>query len=374
MTLHAEAEVAAGLQLMSLLTCTMTKEETPRPDITKAVARGDLASVRNIVDAAAAISFDAKIKTLNCTRIWNEQHPAYQAEDNRASIAEWFDVTPITTAAMRGHHEIVEYLLAVGADPTLKGCPYDDVEIPRDDGQPLFNIPELHMNAFEAASKLSRKIRRCRRTQDLLMVVKSYWKRSIYSGSSAARHKRTTFSNLPLNLGWIVDGLKQVPQIEAYPLKPNDFNADMIDANIWKEKRKRESDIIFSQSQAQKQKVQVLPAPQIQQQLLQAQFVGSGSGRQRRCFSCGELKPEHSYNKNEKKKGVEARCLSCFASNPHCQIICPICKKQKLDDNGSMAICQPCMSRMASASKKPQPVAVKAEPSISSVTSSSKLK
>lgn len=40
------------------------------------------------------------------------------------------------------------------------------------------------------------------------------------------------------------------------------------------------------------------------------------AGQSRRCFSCGLLKPVQSYNKNEKRKGVEARCISCVATNP----------------------------------------------------------
>jgi hypothetical protein len=78
----------------------------------------------------------------------------------------------------------VEYLLRAGADPTLAGCPaVDDVGFgmiaSADDGDdglgpppPLEDRPDLHMDAFDAAGKLNRKIRRCRRTQDLLMAVK----------------------------------------------------------------------------------------------------------------------------------------------------------------------------------------------------------
>ena len=34
---------------------------------------------------------------------------------------EWYDITPLTLAVMRGHDDIVEYLLRLGADPTLMG-------------------------------------------------------------------------------------------------------------------------------------------------------------------------------------------------------------------------------------------------------------
>ena len=38
----------------------------------------------------------------------------------------WFDLTPLATAAMQGHCNVVEYLLRQGADPTLRGSPSDD--------------------------------------------------------------------------------------------------------------------------------------------------------------------------------------------------------------------------------------------------------
>lgn len=150
----------------------MAAEET-KPQLTKAVARGDLVAVRKIVDAAAAASHDDKIKVVNHARKWIEQNDGYKCEENLNGTAEWFDATPITVAAMRGHDAIVQYLLEQGADPTLKGLPKDDLELANDDNVPLINLTALHANAFDAASKLTRKIRCCRRTQDLLMVGES---------------------------------------------------------------------------------------------------------------------------------------------------------------------------------------------------------
>jgi hypothetical protein len=151
-----------------------TVEVEPKPVICKAVARGDLVSVQQIVDAAAAISSEEKNRVINYARKWTEHNMAYESEENPQAVAEWYDVTPITLAAMRGHDAIVEFLLQQGADPTLKGCSLDDLimGLTNDENLTMVDLPELHMNAFDAANKLTNKIRCCRRTRDLLMVVK----------------------------------------------------------------------------------------------------------------------------------------------------------------------------------------------------------
>lgn len=317
--------------------------DPPKPDITKAVARGDLASVRRIVDAAAAVSHDERIKTVNAARKWTEVHPAYKSEENPSGCAEWHDVTPVTVAAIRGHDDVVEYLLRQGADPTLKGCPKDDLEL--DEHVPVIDMPEVHVNAFDAAGRLNRKIRCCRRTQDLLMMVKPYWKRCVYSGSSAARHKRTIFSNVPLNIEWIMDGLAQVPPgAQEYPLKAQDYNEDMmLDSNYWRKRKLIEMEQIQAQQRA--------TAPPVPEPIIEPGV----SGRNRRCFACGELKPEFSYNKNERRRGVEARCISCVATNAGvldmANAMCTICRLPKFNENS--AVCQRCLARMAGESNKP---------------------
>ena len=81
-------------------------------------------------------------------------------------------------------------------------------------------------------------------------------------------------------------------------------------------------------------------------------------GQSRRCFSCGELKPVQSYNKNEKKKGVEARCISCVATNPIALDLttCTVCKTLTTLSHGGDTVCQPCLDRLADSSIKPQVV------------------
>jgi hypothetical protein len=225
-----------------------------RPEISKAVARGDLSSVRRIVEAAAAASSSSSseeeaagggemARTINVAARWKEERyddggdvargaspPPSPGEDrpndghrrgDRSSAAEWFDVTPVTLAAMRGHDDVVEYLLRAGADPTLSGSPMDDVAPWMASGGmdgggvrvPLGDRPDLQMDAFDAAGRLSRKIRRCRRTRDLLMAVRPFWKKAPYSGSSAAKHKRANFTNAPLNIDWVIEAIGEVPKL-----------------------------------------------------------------------------------------------------------------------------------------------------------------
>ena len=83
------------------------------------------------VDAVAThVSLDEKIKVVNYARKWTEHNIVLrQPRIIQIAVAEWYDVTPITLAAMRGHDSIVEYLLQQGADPTLKGCSLDDINV-----------------------------------------------------------------------------------------------------------------------------------------------------------------------------------------------------------------------------------------------------
>ena len=146
--------------------------EVDRPEISKAVARGDLQSVQKIVRAAASSSAEEKHKVINYARVFTEHNAAYTTEENPLQKStNWYDVTPLTLSAIRGHDNIVEYLLREGADPTLKGCPYDDINsIDDENNEPLVDSPGYHMNAFDAAHFLTRTSRCCRRTEDLLRV------------------------------------------------------------------------------------------------------------------------------------------------------------------------------------------------------------
>jgi hypothetical protein len=265
-----------------------------KPALTKAAARGDLETVKRIVEASAAISILEKNKTINYAPIWTEL-----LEEERGNLIqqEWFDVTAITMAAIRGHHHILQYLLEEGADPTLRGCPKDAVR--NDDFDPIAaDQKDLHMNAFDTAKDLCKQIRCCRRSHDLLMICKPYWKRCNYSSSNASKCKRETFTNTPVcELSYLKEIIKRVPPISQYPLKCDYYDGSLIDDDVI-------MPIATSPVVGQKRLID-------QQQ--QQQPVYSG-GRLRRCFICNEAKNETAFSRNERKKGPEAACIYCVAS------------------------------------------------------------
>lgn len=92
----------------------------PKPDIIRAVERGDLSVVKYYVESAASISDAEKRKVINQARLVSEVDD--YGSGNYAYGNQCYDLTPLTTAAMNGYHDIVKYLLQQGADPTLQGC------------------------------------------------------------------------------------------------------------------------------------------------------------------------------------------------------------------------------------------------------------
>lgn len=302
-----------------------------KPAIIKAAARGDLETVRRIVEAAAAISIAEKNKVMNQAPIWTEMLPVVEPTtavveetdsisnvvgdnnvnnnesysnstgDNTLTSQHWFDVTAITMAAIRGHHQVLQYLLEEGADPTLKGCPKDAVQNNDDDDLIVADQKELHMNVFDVAKELYKKIRCCRRSHDLIMICKPYWRRCYYSSSNASRCKRETFTNVPLcELSYLKDSvITRVPPLDQYPLKSDYYDEPLID-------------VMPSSSYpivGQKRTAGILDHHHNQQQ--ESVYVG---GRLRRCFVCNESKNESAFTRNQRKKGPEAACISCVAT------------------------------------------------------------
>ena len=283
-----------------------------KPALTKAAARGDLESVKLIIEKASAVSQLEKNRIINQAPIWTE---IFSVEEFGANVSgegsnnnkivqktsqHWYDVTPVTMAAMRGHHDLLQYLLEEGADPTLKGCPKDAV-LDDEDDPIVADQKDLHMNAFDVAKDLYRKTRCCRRSHDLLMMCKPYWRRCYYSSSNASKCKREVFTNTPqCELFQLKEAISRVPPIKQYPLKCDSYNDSLVDT--------MPTFAIIGQKRRE-----MMGMTQYQPQQFQPQPVYDG-GRLRRCFICNQAKSETSFSRNQKKKGPEAACISCVAS------------------------------------------------------------
>ena len=153
---------------------------------------------------------------------------------------------------------------------------------------------------------------------------------------------------------WVLDAIKEVPKLHdvsvdqifiatspvpdilrtqhlfQYPLKAKNFNEDVIDPNFWLKRKVNDEKPIDTSHKEHSIETWV------------------EVGQSRRCFSCGDLKPVQSYNKNEKQKGVEARCISCVATNPMAldfMTICTICKTPTKLSHGE-TVCQSCLDRL----------------------------
>jgi hypothetical protein len=164
-------------------------------------------------------------------------------------------------------------------------------------------------------------IRCCRRTQDLLLSVKPFWKKASYYGSnvitassssSAAavttttlsnNKLRTEYTNAPIHTTWMLMAIDQVPKIVDYPLVCLNYNESMfVNATYWKTK-------MYDYSKVIKDTKLTASSTTTNDSWIEV-------GQSRRCSSCQEYKPVQSYYKNEKKKGILARCISCVATNP----------------------------------------------------------
>ncbi|KAL7525402.1 hypothetical protein ACHAWF_001344 [Thalassiosira exigua] len=178
--------------------------DEPKCKLTRQIERGDAAAVRRTVQAAAAVSDEEKRNVANHARRWTEKD--YKMS-GFAKTYEWFDVTPVATAARKGREDIVQFLLEQGADPTLEGCPYDDE----------------YWDALKAANHALRQSQRTgdsagpRRCVDLINVANLLWGKANYSAARYSKDRRKSFSNRPTSEKELARALAEVPNVESYP-------------------------------------------------------------------------------------------------------------------------------------------------------------
>jgi hypothetical protein len=197
---------------------------------------------------------------------------------------EWFDITPVATAASRGHDHIVQYLLEQGADPTLSGCPTDDVHVD------AFQAAEAQVRLEERKSKDGRSktpvpLLRAKRCEDLLAAAKPFWKSVSYSHSRYSKNARTSFSNEPTDMKGLLDAVGAIPTV------PGD------------------------ESRAEEAKKKSKAAPTTSNAPSRASRPSNASGgTQHLCAECKEWKSKAGYSKNQWSKGHAGKCKDCIES------------------------------------------------------------
>lgn len=280
------------------------RPDEARQELTERAEAGDVDSVRRLVEQAAAVSDEKKNTVLNYARRWTEVD--YRASGFTKEY-EWFDLTALATAAGRGHHDIVQYLLEQGADPTLKGCPSEDI----------------HENALDAASRLLQKSKdaesraskadgkgasaskieegvmlRCsQRCVDLLKAATPFWKNAAYSNSHYSK-SREKFTNAPTDLDGLLEAVSAVPALEEVPPRT-----------------RKEGSNAKTKSKKQTGKKNALKDSKENnsngKSKGKADAKENADGHQRMCSMCNASKPISSYSKNQRAKGAAAKCKDC---------------------------------------------------------------
>ena len=165
------------------------KKDDKVPAVVTAAQKGDLAKVRQLVKA--------DIGVLNATQRWTEvdfKGSGFTKE------WEWHGLTPLATAARAGHPAIVRFLLDVGADPTLEGCPEDNVYLDAYKAQ----AEGLKSRAQQAAggratTATSEQSEQCGR---LLSAAAPFWSRASYASSHFSKQRSDSgWSNTPTEGG-----------------------------------------------------------------------------------------------------------------------------------------------------------------------------
>jgi len=242
-------------------------KDEPKPTITKKADAGDLAGVKSVVEKTPA---NKKAHVINHARRWTEVD--YRMSGFTKEY-EWFDITPVATAAWRGHDQIVQYLLEQGADPTLVGCPTDDVH--RD----AFQSAEAKIKVEDRNSKgpKSEALLRAKRCVDLLTAAKPFWNPASYNGSRYGKNARTDFTNKPTNTKELLDALSSIPAL------PQDKSGA---------------------AEAKKKKP---AAPNVS---------SGGSTVKHTCVECKEDKSKSEYSRNQWSKGSDkGKCKDCIDSS-----------------------------------------------------------
>mmetsp|Transcript_36472 Transcript_36472/g.74405 ORF Transcript_36472/g.74405 Transcript_36472/m.74405 type:complete len:851 (+) Transcript_36472:234-2786(+) len=183
--------------------------DEPRSEMCLSAFQGDLSGVMDIVERAAAISEEGRIKVINYARRWTEVD--YRASGFTKEWT-WWDLTPVAMAAALGHHEVVQYLLEQGADPTLRGSPTENGSVD------ALGSAKTNLD-YETKQGSDVKCNNAQRCVDLISVANLFWEKASYSSPHYSTTIRAVFSNRPTNNQMLQEALQNVPDISEYPEK-----------------------------------------------------------------------------------------------------------------------------------------------------------
>lgn len=233
------------------------------PEIIKVATEGNINHLKCIVETS--VSHEDKMKLINSARM--QVQTEYWREELK--VFKCFGTTPLIAAASKGHHDIVQFLLSSGADPTLKGCVKD------------IYTDHSHITALDAANRLlgstlgggstgytKEAVEKCskpRRCVDLLTVASYFWEESPYSSCGYDETKRSVFTNCPGNN--FREALETVPPVSEYP-------KNAMDGTYLKEKYAKKKPKMM-------------------------------------CSSCREAKTLARFSTNQVDKGELAMCMAC---------------------------------------------------------------
>jgi hypothetical protein len=211
-----------------------------------AAKNGNLGAVQSLV-----LQSLSRRVLLNQARRWTEVD--YRASGFTKEY-EWFDLTPLALAASHAHSDIVKYLLLEGADPTLKGCPSDDVHMTalgaaknsQTTNQRFMaqfeNVDSISTYSYTSclppageepmvwAATLLCKKSRILNCIALLEAADPFWKAASCSHSRFGRERATSgYSNKPSDHRGLVNALEAV---DSEPSLPDQEELDALVAKI----------------------------------------------------------------------------------------------------------------------------------------------
>jgi hypothetical protein len=195
---------------------------------------GDLKKVKEIVRLCTGKTEEEKRCMINKARRWTEVD--YKMSGFTKEY-EWYDSTPLAIAANQGHSEVVQYLLEQLADPTLKGCPSDNVYLDAlgeakrglehleraldrvkhlKEGASLYGLEDFYLLENETVTQRALKVLTHKSQYlaciSMLDAVKPFWQKVPYSSAhyGGDDRRRAQYNNLPTDKKAMLEALAKI--------------------------------------------------------------------------------------------------------------------------------------------------------------------